>query len=129
MAIFERKKTKKASTESAGEAPKKAPKTKSESTVVASSLYAVVVKPLVTEKAATMASANKYGFVVASHATKQSIKHAVESMYKVTVKNVNVVNVQGRVVRFGRNAGKRSDYKKAIVTLEKGQSIAVHEGV
>ncbi len=128
MAIFDRKKTKKSAADKK-EVATKAPKVKTESTAVAAVFYPVILKPLVTEKAAMMGSANKYGFVVGKSATKNAIKHAVQSMYKVTVKNVNVVNVQGRVVRFGRTAGKRSDFKKAIVTLLPGQTIAVHEDV
>ncbi len=133
MAIFDSlKKSKKTTKNEAGDAPKKAATTTEPTAALGPSAfvaYSVIVKPLVTEKLAALGGANKYGFVVVKDASKTAIKHAVESLYKVTVKDVNVLNVQGRVVRFGRSAGKRSDFKKAIVTVAKGQTIAVHEGV
>lgn len=133
MAIFDSlKKSKKADPNLVTEATKPVEK-KSEPTnvqgVSSFAAYSVIVKPIVTEKVAALGAANKYGFVVVPSASKSAIKNAVESLYKVTVKGVNVINMQGRVVRFGRSAGKRSDYKKAIVTLAPGQTIAVHEGV
>ncbi len=91
--------------------------------------YKVIIKPLVTEKAAILQSQNKYGFVVAVWATKQQIRAAVNELYGVDARSVRVINVQGRRVRFGRNSGRRSDYKKALVTLKAGQSITIHEGV
>lgn len=90
--------------------------------------YKIVLRPLVTEKMAIEASKNKYGFLVNRIATKKDIKEAIEEIYKVKPVAVNVVNVQGKVVYRGRVAGKRSDYKKAIVTLASGQTIT-QEGV
>lgn len=91
--------------------------------------YKVLIRPLVTEKAAMMESRNKYMFLVAPTADKMEIRRAVEEVYGVTPAAINIVNVQGRSVRFGRTMGRRSDYKKAIITLPKGKSIAIHEGV
>ena len=91
--------------------------------------YKVIIKPLVTEKCAVLQSQNKYGFAVAAWATKQQISAAVKELYAVDALAVHVINVQGRQVRFGRNLGRRSDYKKALVTLKPGQSITIHEGV
>lgn len=90
---------------------------------------AILIKPLVTEKAAIMQSANKYSFLVDRSANKYQIKEAVLKKYGVKPVAVNVVNVQGKFVRFGRTMGKRSDFRKAIVTLPQGKSITVHEGV
>lgn len=89
----------------------------------------VIVKPLVTEKAAVMQAQSKYAFVVAGAANKQQIAAAVTEMYGVAVLGVHVINNQGHRMRFGKGMGKRSDFKKAIVTLPKGSSIVVHAGV
>lgn len=91
--------------------------------------FKIIIRPLVTEKTAVLQSQNKYSFLVTSKAKKGQIKSAVKEMYGVDATGVNVVNVQGRRLRFGRNQGRRSDYKKAIVTLVPGQSITIHEGV
>ncbi len=89
----------------------------------------VLVRPLVTEKAAIAASKNQYGFIVAKGANKTNIKKAVESVYGVKPVAINVSNVSGKNVRFGRSLGRRSDYKKAMVTLPQGKTINIHEGV
>lgn len=91
--------------------------------------YRVLVGPLVSEKSAVAESFNKYSFVVAAKATKGQIKQAVAEVYGVKPLAINIVNVQGRRVRFGKNMGRRSDFKKAMVTLPKGKSISIHEGV
>ena len=90
--------------------------------------FKVILRPLVTEKMAIEASKNKYGFLVSRQATKNQVKKAVEEIYKVKPISVNMINVQGKMIYRGRNSGKRSDMKKAIVTLASGQTI-VHEGV
>lgn len=89
----------------------------------------VVVKPLLSEKAAKLAGSNQYVFVVRKDANRLQIRSAIKSMYGVSPLEINVLNVQGKQMRFGRRQGKRSDWKKAIVTLPVGQSINVHEGV
>lgn len=94
-----------------------------------SMVYKILVRPLVTEKSAIMESQNKYSFLVAKNANKIQIKEAVKELYGVNPVAVNVVNVDGRRVRFGRGFGRRSDYRKAVVTLPAGKSITIHEGV
>jgi len=89
----------------------------------------ILVRPLVTEKSAIMQSQNKYSFLVARGANKQQVKEAVRELYGVAPESVNVINVSGRYVRFGQNFGRRSDYKKAVVTLPAGKTITIHEGV
>jgi large subunit ribosomal protein L23 len=89
----------------------------------------VLVRPLITEKAAIAGSHNQYGFIVVNSATKASIKKAVEDVYGIKPVAVNVINVSGKAVRFGRSFGRRSDYKKALVTLPQGKTINIHEGV
>ncbi len=93
------------------------------------SAYHIVVRPLVTEKAAHLQSKQQYAFVVSAGANKMQIKQAVKDLYQVDPVGVNVINVQGKRLRFGKGQGKRSDFKKAIVTLPAGQSITMHEGV
>ncbi|MSU75434.1 MAG: 50S ribosomal protein L23 [Candidatus Magasanikbacteria bacterium] len=91
--------------------------------------YHVIIRPLVTEKAAHLQSMRQYAFVVARNANKIQIKQAVKDLYQVDPIAINVVNVQGKRLRFGKGQGKRSDFKKAIVTLPVGQNIIMHEGV
>ncbi len=91
--------------------------------------YRVLVRPMVTEKTAHQESVNKYTFVVEKNATKGQVKRAIHELYGVMPVGVAVAHIQGRRVRFGKFAGKRSDFKKAIITLPKGSSITIHEGV
>lgn len=97
--------------------------------VVGNVVLNTIVRPLVTEKAAVMQGARTYSFVVKSSATKPEVAKAIKEMYGVTPEAVRMINVQGHRVRFGKNQGKRSDYKKAMVTLKQGDSITIHEGV
>jgi large subunit ribosomal protein L23 len=89
----------------------------------------LVIKPLITEKSATLASENQYVFVVAKKANRIEIREAIQAMYGVTPISVNIQNVRGKKVRFGRRFGKRKDWKKAIVTLPEGKTINVYDGV
>ncbi|MCX6781507.1 MAG: 50S ribosomal protein L23 [Candidatus Magasanikbacteria bacterium] len=89
----------------------------------------VIVKPLVTEKAAVAQSLNKYAFIVRREATKEQIKKAVNDIYGVMPVSVNVIHVEGKARRYGQYTGRRGDFKKAFVTLPKGKTIAIHEGV
>ena len=91
--------------------------------------YDVIVKPIITEKA-TMASENgAVVFEVAKSATKPAIKEAVETLFNVKVKAVNTTITKGKTKRFRGIAGKRSDVKKAYVTLEDGNAIDVSTGL
>lgn len=91
--------------------------------------YDVIVSPVITEKS-TMASENdQVMFNVASTATKPQIKAAVEALFSVKVKAVNTLVRKGKVQRFRGVMGRQSDVKKAIVTLEDGQSIDVTTGL
>jgi len=94
-----------------------------------SNAYKVLVKPLVTEKGANFATANKYLFEVAHDTNKVEIKKAIEDVYGIKPTDVNVMNVLGKANGFFRIKGKRKDWKKAIVTLPEGKSINVYEGV
>lgn len=84
----------------------------------------VLVAPHVSEKSTVVGEAhNQVVFRVLRDATKREIRQAVELMFKVEVTNVQTLNVKGKVKRFGRSTGRRSDWKKAYVTLAQGQEI------
>ena len=78
----------------------------------------IIIAPVVTEKSSTEIQDGKYTFKVNKKATKIDIKRAVEKLFNVKVVNVNTVTVKGKEKRVGRNVGKTSDWKKAIVTID-----------
>jgi len=87
-------------------------------------LMAVLVAPIVSEKATMVAEKNNsVTFRVLQNATKPEIKAAVELMFKVEVKGVSVVNIKGKTKRFGRSVGRRDHVRKAYVTLKDGQEL------
>lgn len=79
----------------------------------------VIKGPHVTEKSSRTASAKQLVFKVSKTATKQDIKAAVEGLLEVAVTDVNIVNVKGKTKRMGMRIGRRKDYKKAYVSLDK----------
>ena len=89
----------------------------------------VLIRSLITEKSNDGMQDNKYTFVVPLNATKISIRQAVESIFKVKVVDVNTIRVMGKIKRMGKHAGKRPDFKKAIVKVAPGQRIEFFEGV
>ncbi|MHB8376185.1 MAG: 50S ribosomal protein L23 [Dehalococcoidia bacterium] len=91
--------------------------------------YGVVLRPLITEKAQSMTGLGKYAFEVDKRANKLQVKEAVEATFDVRVKAVNTCMMKGKVRRYGRNATKQPDWKKAIVTLAPGDKIELFEGV
>ena len=87
-------------------------------------LYQVLVSPHISEKGTLLAEEqNQHIFKVASDATKSEVKAAVEELFKVKVEKVRIMNVKGKVKRFGGRLGKRSDLRKAYVTLTSGNDI------
>ena len=87
-------------------------------------LTQVILAPVVSEKSTLVA--DKYEqvvFKVATDATKPEVKAAVELLFNVKVDSVQILNVKGKVKRFGRSTGRRSDWKKAYVSLTPGQEI------
>lgn len=89
----------------------------------------ILRRPLVTEKGTRLQEEqNQYLFVVDPQANKIEIKRAVEARFKVQVKKVCTINVRGKVKSLGRFTGRRPDFKKAIVTLAKGDTINYIEG-
>ena len=97
------------------------------------SIYDVLRRPIITEKSNYQAGdLNQYVFEVSLDATKSMVKDAVETVFDVDVARVNIVNVPAKRSRRWRNRRvkvRRSAYKKAIITLEPGESIDVFEGV
>ncbi len=91
--------------------------------------YQIIVKPIVTEKSSLGSEHNQVTFKVDNNSTKKEIKIAVEKIFKVKVKKVNTSNVKGKLKSFRGSLGKRSNYKKAFVTLEEGQTIDINAGV
>jgi large subunit ribosomal protein L23 len=91
--------------------------------------YKIFVKPLVTEKSTHLASLNKYCFSVAKNANKVMVKKAIKDLYGVEPIDVNIINNRRRWVKYGRVEGRKSSWKKAIVTLKQGDKIEIYEGV
>jgi large subunit ribosomal protein L23 len=87
-------------------------------------LMKILVAPIVSEKSTMIADKNEQvAFKVVPDATKHEIKAAVELLFKVEVESVRVLNAKGKIKRFGRSAGRRSDVRKAYVCLKPGQEI------
>ncbi|MDE1467982.1 50S ribosomal protein L23 [Aurantiacibacter sp. D1-12] len=91
--------------------------------------YDVIRAPHITEKSTLLSENNAVVFKVANDATKPQIKAAVEALYDVKVAGVNTIVVKGKSKRWKGKPYKRTDQKKAIVTLVEGQSIDITEGV
>jgi large subunit ribosomal protein L23 len=91
-------------------------------------LYQIIKKPLITEKTSLGKDEhNMVAFVVDRAASKIEIKQAVEKFFKTQVKDVNTVTMAGKRKRFGKHEGKRSNWKKAYVTLKAGSSVDFFE--
>lgn len=91
--------------------------------------YRVLVKPLVTEKAADLGAYGKYVFAIDSRMNKIEVKKAIRTIYGVDPVKVNISNISGKSVRFGRIWGKTKNWKKAVITLKPGDKIEIYEGV
>jgi large subunit ribosomal protein L23 len=90
-----------------------------------SNYHAIIRYPSITEKNTNLRTVqNKYVFEVVPKATKPQIKKAIEKLFGVTVESVNTIVVKGKQKRSGRFSGYRSDWKKAIVKIAAGQTIA-----
>ena len=97
------------------------------------SIYEVLRRPLITEKSNYQShNLNQYVFEVATEATKTQVKDAVEILFDVTVESVNIINSPAKRGRRGRSRRlliRRPGYKKAIITLQTGQTLPLFEGV
>ena len=91
--------------------------------------YRILVKPLITEKAANIGADSKYLFEVEADSNKIEISKAISEVYGVKPTAVNIIRISGKKVRHGRTLGRRKDWKKAVITLPKGKTINIYEGV
>lgn len=91
--------------------------------------YKVLIKPLITEKATNLVSLNKYAFKVANNTNKVEIKKAIKALYGYEPVSVNIITERGGKVTYGRIRGRKSNWKKAIITLKAGDKLEIYEGV
>jgi large subunit ribosomal protein L23 len=91
--------------------------------------YDIILSPVITEKATNASEHNKVIFRVAMDATKPQIKEAVEKLFDVKVKSVNTLRRRGKWKLFKGRVGRQSDSKRAVVTLQEGQTIDVTTGL
>jgi large subunit ribosomal protein L23 len=91
--------------------------------------YAVLLRPIITEKTTVLTGSDKYVFEVDLRANKNQIREAVQVAFNVRVSEVNTMVMKGKPKRFGRKVTNRPDWKKAIVTLVSGDKIELFEGI
>ncbi|NQW20664.1 MAG: 50S ribosomal protein L23 [Chloroflexi bacterium] len=92
------------------------------------SIASVLRRPIVTEKSTLLSDQGRYVFEVETHASKHDIAKAVEWAFNVKVVKVNTLKVPGKMKRYGRRPSKQPDWKKAIVSLQAGDTIQLFEG-
>ena len=92
-------------------------------------LYDKILSPIVTEKSTNLSSQNKVTFKVPNKANKNNLKKSIEKIFKVNVTKINIINKQARTKLTRGRKIKVSGYKKAIITLKKGQSIDLTTGI
>lgn len=139
MAIFKKNQKAEESTEAVKETKVKKTKVvkaekvekveKKSGKIVSALALRTIVAPLATEKTAGLAEKGVYAFLVASNANRVAVRQAVRELYKVTPVKVNIINIRGKMKRFGRFSGRRADIKKALVTLPKGSHIDLFDTV
>jgi large subunit ribosomal protein L23 len=93
------------------------------------SVYEIIRRPIITEKTTMLGDNGQYAFEVARTANKVEVKRAVEQVFKVNVRAVNIMHVRGKSRRMGKSQGFTTPWKKAIVTLQAGQRIELFQGV
>ena len=101
------------------------PRKRIETKVSQAQAYDTVIRPVITEKASMSSENGQVSFVVRNDATKPEIKASVEMLFDVKVVAVNTLITKGKTKMFRGRAGRRSDVKKAIITLAEGQSIEI----
>ena len=92
-------------------------------------LLDTILSPVITEKATILSEFNKMVFRVHKGASKNSIKKSIEKIFKVNVIKINTINLRGKTKVVRGKKSRRSGYKKAIVTLKKGQSVDLSTGI
>ena len=98
-------------------------------TLTRQQMFDIVRSPVITEKATNVSEHNQVIFRVPLTATKHEVRAAVEGLFNVKVTAVNTIRVRGKLKRFRGRVGRRSDYKKAVVTLGESQRIDVTTGI
>jgi large subunit ribosomal protein L23 len=91
--------------------------------------YRVLMHPLVTEKGSFLSVTNQYVFAVAPETNKVEVRKAIRKVYGVDPIKVNIMNVAGKKVKYGKTQGRTKSWKKAIITLAAGQKIEIQEGL
>lgn len=89
----------------------------------------ILVRPLISEKASQQQALNQYFFAVRLDANRVEVAKAVKALYGITPTKVTIIRQEGKLRRYGRTTGKRKDWKKAMVSLPKGKTISLYEGV
>lgn len=89
----------------------------------------LILKPVISEKATSLAPAGKYVFEVSPTANRSEVAKAIASIYGVRPIKINVLNMSGKEIRYGRAEGRTKNRKKMIVTLKAGESISIQDGV
>ena len=97
--------------------------------MVMNNLYNTVIAPIITEKATKISEKNQYVFKVKIDSNKKEIKQAIEKLFKVKIKKIKTIKIKGKNKIFKGTKGKRSDYKKAIICLNKGENLDYSGGV
>ena len=92
-------------------------------------IYNIIKNPVVTEKTTKIAENNQFVFKVDISSSKESIKMAVEKIFKVKVKSINTIKIKGKTKIFKGTKGRRADYKKAIVSLKEGENLDYSGGI
>jgi len=87
----------------------------------------IIKKPIISEKSFALASEGVYVFAVSKSANKKVVAEQIHKLFKVDVTDVRMINIPGKVKRTGRKTGRRSDIKKALVRVKKGQKISIFE--
>jgi len=96
---------------------------------ISTKFYDLIKKPVITEKATFLSNNSQIVFSVPMDADKNIIKQAVEKLFGVNVKKINIIVSKGKTKRFKGKMGKRKNEKKAIISLEKGQKIDITTGI
>ena len=91
--------------------------------------YDLIKKPVITEKATLLSNNSQVVFSVPMNANKSIVKQAVEKLFGVNVKKINIIVSKGKTKKFKGKMGKRKNEKKAIISLEKGQKIDITTGI
>ena len=108
---------------------KKKEKEKNQKDKLPIKFYDLIEKPIITEKGTLLSNNSQVIFSVPMDVSKKNVKEAVEKLFRVNVKKINIIVSKGKTKRFKGKIGKRKNEKKAIISLEKGQKIDITTGI